>query len=44
MKRGINNIVVNVRDVPTSQKEKLHNDDKVDSKKLGRSLRNGELP
>lgn len=43
IKRGINNIVVNAADVPTSQKEKLHKDDKVDSMKLGRSLRNGEL-
>ncbi len=40
---GINNIVINAADVPTSQKEKLHKDDKVDSKKLARSLRNGEL-
>lgn len=43
MELGINNIVVNAADVPTSQKEKLHKDDKVDSMKLGRSLRNGEL-
>jgi transposase len=40
---GINNIVINAADVPTSQKEKLHKDDKVDSQKLARSLRNGEL-
>ena len=43
MEMGINNIVVNAADVPTSQKEKLHKDDKVDSMKLGRSLRNGDL-
>ena len=43
MKKGINNIVVNAADVPTSQKEKLHKDDKVDSIKLARSLRNGDL-
>lgn len=42
-KMGINNIVVNAADVPTSQKEKLHKDDNVDSRKLARSLRNGEL-
>ncbi len=40
---GINNIVVNAADVPTSQKEKLHKTDKVDSRKLARSLRNSEL-
>lgn len=40
---GINNIVVNASDVPTTQKEKLHKDDVVDSNKLARSLRNGEL-
>ena len=43
MEMGISNIVVNAADVPTSQKEKLHKDDKVDSMKLARSLRNGEL-
>lgn len=43
LEMGINNIVVNAADVPTSQKEKMHKDDKVDSMKLGRSLRNGEL-
>ena len=43
MEMGINNIVVNAADVPTSQKEKLHKDDKVDSMKLARSLRNGDL-
>ena len=43
MNMGINNIVVNAADVPTSQKEKLHKDDKVDCMKLGRSLRNREL-
>lgn len=43
MEMGLNNIVVNAADVPTSQKEKFHKDDKIDSQKLGRSLRNGEL-
>lgn len=40
---GISNIVINAADVPTSQKEKLHKDDNIDSRKLARSLRNGEL-
>jgi transposase len=40
---GIKNIVVNPADVPTTQKEMLHKDDPVDSRKLARSLRSGEL-
>lgn len=40
---GINNIVVNPADVPTSQKEQLQKDDPVDSRKLARSLRSGDL-
>lgn len=40
---GINNIVVNPADVPTSQKEQLQKDDPTDSRKLARSLRAGEL-
>lgn len=40
---GINNIVVNAADVPTSQKEHLQKDDPTDSKKLARSLRSGDL-
>lgn len=40
---GIKNIVVNPADVPTTQKEKLHKTDPVDSKKLARSLRADEL-
>lgn len=40
---GINNIVVNPADVPTSQKEQLQKDDPRDSRKLARSLRGGEL-
>lgn len=43
LEMGINNIVVNAADVPTSQKEMLHKDNNIDSLKLGRSLRNGEL-
>jgi transposase len=43
MKMGINNIVVNPADVPTSQKEHLQKDDPTDSRKLARSLRSGDL-
>lgn len=40
---GINNIVVNPADVPTSQKEQMQKDDPTDSRKLARSLRSGDL-
>jgi len=40
---GINNIVVNAADVPSTHKEKVNKDDKRDSRKLGRSLRSGDL-
>ena len=40
---GINNIVINPADVPTTQKEHLHKDDPTDSRKLARSLRSGVL-
>lgn len=40
---GINSIVVNPADVPTSQKEQLQKDDPRDSRKLARSLRGNEL-
>lgn len=40
---GINNIVTNPADVPTSQKEKLQKNDPTDSRKLARSLRANEL-
>jgi len=40
---GIKNIVVNAADVPTTHKEKANKTDKRDSRKLGRSLRAGEL-
>lgn len=40
---GINCIVVHPADVPTSQKEKLQKTDKIDSRKLARSLRSNEF-
>src|SRR5665647_3913396 len=40
---GINNIVINPADVPTTQKEHLLKDDPTDSRKLARSLRSGVL-
>ncbi len=40
---GINSIVVNAADIPTTSKEKVQKDDKRDSRKIARSLRNGEL-
>ena len=40
---GINNIVVNPADVPTRHKEKNNKTDKVDSRKIARSLQNNEL-
>ena len=43
LEAGINNIVVNAADVPTTHKEKDNKTDKRDSRKLGRSLRSGEL-
>src|SRR5450759_582895 len=42
-KMGINSIVINPADVPTSQKEQLQKDDPTDSRKLARSLRSGDL-
>ncbi|MBK8982640.1 MAG: IS110 family transposase [Ignavibacteria bacterium] len=42
-KEGIFNIIVNAADVPTTDKEKKRKTDPVDSRKLGRSLRSGEL-
>jgi len=43
LQAGVNNIVVNAADVPTTHKEKTNKTDKRDSRKLGRSLRAGEL-
>lgn len=40
---GIKNIVVNPADVPSSNKDKTTKTDKVDSRKIARGLRNGEL-
>jgi transposase len=40
---GINSIVVNPADVPTTGKERDQKTDPVDSRKLARSLKNGEL-
>jgi transposase len=40
---GINNIVVNPSDVPTTNKERKRKTDKIDSNKLARQLRNGDL-
>lgn len=40
---GIKCIVIHPADVPTSQKEHHHKNDKVDSKKLARSLHNNDL-
>lgn len=40
---GIDCIVINPADVPTMDKERKHKTNKVDARKLARSLRNGEL-
>lgn len=40
---GINNIVVNPADVPTTDKEKRQKEDARDSRKLAMTLRSGEL-
>lgn len=40
---GINCMVVNAADVPTSNKEKKHKSDKVDCRKLSRELSSGNL-
>jgi transposase len=40
---GINNIIVNPADVPTTHKEKDRKDDKIDSKKLARELSKNNL-
>ena len=41
--KGVNCKVVNAADVPTSHKEQLRKTDKVDSKKIAKGLKNGEL-
>jgi len=40
---GIKSIVANPADIPTTNKEKVQKEDKRDSRKIARSLRNGEL-
>jgi transposase len=40
---GVNSIVVNPADIPTTHKEKVQKEDSRDSRKIARSLRNGEL-
>ncbi len=40
---GIRNIVVNPADIPTTDKEKRQKEDKRDSRKIAKSLKNGEL-
>lgn len=40
---GINSIVVNPADIPTTHKEKVQKEDSRDSRKIARSLRSGEL-
>jgi transposase len=43
VRESIHNIVVNAADVPSMDKEKKHKSDKVDCRKLCRSLRSGDL-
>lgn len=40
---GIDCMVINPADVPTTDKEKQHKTNKIDARKLARSLRNGDL-
>ena len=40
---GVNSIVVNPADIPTTAKEKVQKEDARDSRKIARSLKNGEL-
>jgi transposase len=42
-KLGVNSIIVNPADIPTTQKEKVQKEDKRDSVKIAKSLRNGDL-
>ena len=41
--KGVNNIVVNPADVPTKDKERRNKTDRVDAKKLAKSLSSGDL-
>jgi transposase len=43
MALGIDSIVVNPADIPTTDKEKVQKADKRDSQKIAKSLRNGDL-
>ena len=43
LNEGINNIVVNPADIPVTDKEKRQKEDKRDSRKIARGLRNSEL-
>lgn len=43
LKHGINNIVVNPADIPTTDKEKKQKEDSRDSRKIARSLHNNDL-
>jgi transposase len=40
---GINSIVVNPADIPTTNKEKVQKEDKRDSRKIAKALRSGDL-
>jgi transposase len=40
---GVNSIVVNPADIPTTDKEKVQKEDARDSRKIARSLRSGDL-
>lgn len=40
---GIDSIVVNAADIPTTNKERVQREDKRDSRKIARSLRSGDL-
>jgi len=42
-KLGVNSIVVNPADIPTTQKDQVQKEDKRDSKKIAKGLRNGDL-
>lgn len=42
-RHGIRNIVVNPADIPTTDKERKQKEDRRDSRKIARSLKNGEL-
>jgi transposase len=40
---GIKNMVINAADIPTTQKDKLHKRDPIDSRKIARGLENNSL-